>query len=345
MKTKGRKAAARNATTNVNKKWITFLAERIDYDTKKALAILASGKTNLRVLMDDIKVVKTAETQKAILDKYHAAGRRKRQEAEKAVNDNQDKLKKKRNETTPNSTTTLHKAYDKEAQLRDVLNAKISKPGFHHEDGGVYVLRNDAETIHHITIVHKREQTLPTLHILIPTTSVSDEANAVARLHKVDPGPFQLPMVRKPMDHDVHVMREGCLWTAGVVNPLMMRIAPVLMKCKATDYENVNFVISEYHDNVVYNNSIKGTVEKATIARIDLQNQRLDRDARRLAGHAIKSGKETVTAIIKAKIQKVMGSVATLEQKEVTVNSIELFEGEGAILVTTCGYDEKTQRS
>ena len=75
-----------------------------------------------------------------------------------------------------------------------------------------------------------------------------------------------------------------------------------------------------------------------------------------------------MTAIIKAKIQKVMGSVATLEQQEVTVNSIKLFEGEDqgarqvkvdatinesitdqmrrasgqdAILVTTCGYDEK----
>ena len=75
-----------------------------------------------------------------------------------------------------------------------------------------------------------------------------------------------------------------------------------------------------------------------------------------------------MTAIIKAKIQKVMVSVATLEQQEVTVNSIKLFEGEGqgarqvkvdatinasityqmrrasgqdAILVTTCGYDEK----
>ena len=59
-----------------------------------------------------------------------------------------------------------------------------------------------------------------------------------------------------------------------------MRTAPVVMKCKATDYENVNFVISEYHDNEVYN-SIKSAVEKATIARIDLQNQKLDRDARR----------------------------------------------------------------
>ena len=146
-----------------------------------------------------------------------------------------------------------------------------------------------------------------------------------------------------------------------------MRRAPVVMKCKATDYENVNFVISEYHDNEVYN-SIKGAVEKATIARTDLQNQSLERDARRLAGQAIKNGKETMTAIIKAKIQKVIGSVATLEQQEVTVNSIKIFEGEGqgtkkvkvdatinasiteqlrrasgqdAILVTTCGYDEK----
>ena len=48
----------------------------IDYDTKKALAILASGKTNFKALMDEIKVAKTAETQKAILDKYHAAGKR-----------------------------------------------------------------------------------------------------------------------------------------------------------------------------------------------------------------------------------------------------------------------------
>ena len=75
-----------------------------------------------------------------------------------------------------------------------------------------------------------------------------------------------------------------------------------------------------------------------------------------------------MTAIIKAKIQKVIGSAATLEQQEVTVNSIKIFEGEGqgakqvkvdatinasvseplrrasgqdAILVTTCGYDEK----
>ena len=75
--------------------------------------------------------------------------------------------------------------------------------------------------------------------------------------------------------------------------------------------------------------SIKGAVEKAIIARIDLQNQSLDRDARRLAGRAIKNGKETMTAIVKAKIQKVVGSVATLEQQEVTVNSIKLFEGEG----------------
>ena len=70
----------------------------------------------------------------------------------------------------------------------------------------------------------------------------------VARLHQVDPGPFQLPMVRKLMDQDVHILREGYLWTTGVVNPLKMRTAPVVMKCKATDYENVNFVISEYHD-------------------------------------------------------------------------------------------------
>ena len=146
METKGREAAARKATTNVNKKWITFLAEMIDYDKKKALAILASGKTNLRVLMDEIKVAKTAENQKAILDKYHAAGRRKRQETEKTVSDNQDKKKKKRNDTTPNPTMTQHRAYDSEAQLRDVLNAKILQPGLNHEDGGVYVLRNDAET-------------------------------------------------------------------------------------------------------------------------------------------------------------------------------------------------------
>ena len=33
--TKGRETAARKATTNVNKKWITFLAEMIDYDKKK----------------------------------------------------------------------------------------------------------------------------------------------------------------------------------------------------------------------------------------------------------------------------------------------------------------------
>ena len=81
--TKGRETAARKATTNVNKKWITFLAEMIDYDKKKALAILANGKTNLRELMDEIKVAKTSENQKAILDKYHEAGRRKRQESGK----------------------------------------------------------------------------------------------------------------------------------------------------------------------------------------------------------------------------------------------------------------------
>ena len=40
---------------------------------------VASGKTNLRELMDEIKVAKTSENQKAILDKYHEAGRRKRQ--------------------------------------------------------------------------------------------------------------------------------------------------------------------------------------------------------------------------------------------------------------------------
>ena len=74
VETKGREAAARKATTNVNKKWITFLAEMIDHDKKKALTILASGKTNLRVPMDEIKVAKTAENQKTILDKYHAAG-------------------------------------------------------------------------------------------------------------------------------------------------------------------------------------------------------------------------------------------------------------------------------
>ena len=34
----------------------------IDYDTKKALAILASGKTSLKALTDEIKVAKTAET-------------------------------------------------------------------------------------------------------------------------------------------------------------------------------------------------------------------------------------------------------------------------------------------
>ena len=81
--TKGRETAARKATTNVNKKWITFLAETIDYDKKKALAVLANGKTNLRGLMDEIKVAKTSENQKAILDKYHEAGRRKRQESGK----------------------------------------------------------------------------------------------------------------------------------------------------------------------------------------------------------------------------------------------------------------------
>ena len=365
--TKGRETAARKATTNVNKKWITFLAEMIDYDKKKALAILANGKTNLRELMDEIKVAKTAENQKAILDKYHEAGRRKRQESGKTVNDSQNKTKKKKSDTTANSTGIQNRAYDNDAQLRDVLNAKILQPGFNHEDGGVYVLRNDAETIHYIKLLHEREQTLPTLHLLIPTTSVSDEVKVVARLHKVDPGPFQLPMVRKLMDQEVHILREGYLWTTGVANPLKMRTAPVVMKCKATDYENVNFVISEYHDNEVYN-SIKSAVEKATIARIDLQNQKLDRDARRLAGQAIKNGKETMTAIIKAKIQKVIGSAASLEQQEVTVNSIKIFEGEGqgakqvkvdatinagvseplrrasgqdAILVTTCGYDEK----
>ena len=142
------------------------------------------------------------------------------------------------------------------------------QPGFHHEDGGVYVLGNDAETIQYIKLLHKREQTLPTLHLLIPTTSVSDEVKVVVRLHKVDPGSFQLPMVRKLTDQDVHILREGYLWTTGVVNPLKMRTAPVVMKCKATDYENVKFVISEYHDNEV-KNSIKGAVEKATIARID----------------------------------------------------------------------------
>ena len=113
------------------------------------------------------------------------------------------------------STTTLQKAYDSGAQLRDVLNAKMLQPGFHHEDGGVYVLRNDAETIHYIKLLHKREHTLPTLHLLIPTTSVSDEVKVVARLHKVDPGPFQLPMVRKLMDQDVRILREGYLWTTG----------------------------------------------------------------------------------------------------------------------------------
>ena len=56
-----------------------LLAEMIDYDTKKALATLASGKTNLKAFMDEIKVAKTAETQKAILDKYHAAGPKKEQ--------------------------------------------------------------------------------------------------------------------------------------------------------------------------------------------------------------------------------------------------------------------------
>ena len=72
--------------------------------------------------------------------------------------------RRKEERNCANSTTTLQKAYDSEAQLRDVLNAKILKPGFHHEDGGVYVLRNDAETIHYIKLLHKREQTLPTLH-------------------------------------------------------------------------------------------------------------------------------------------------------------------------------------
>ena len=72
----------------------------------------------------------------------------------------------------------------------------------------MYVLRNDAETIHYIKLLHKREQTLPTLHLLIPTTSVSDEVKVVARLHTVDPGPFQLPMVRKLMDQEVHILRE-----------------------------------------------------------------------------------------------------------------------------------------
>ena len=253
----------------------------------------------------------------------------KRQESGKTVKDSQNKTKKKKSDTTANSTGIQNRAYDNDAQLRDVLNAKILQPGFNHEDGGVYVLRNDAETIHYIKLLHEREQTLPTLHLLIPTTSVSDEVKVVARLHKVDPGPFQLPMVRKLMDQEVHILREGYLWTTGVANPLKMRTAPVVMKCKATDYENVNFAISEYHDNEVYN-SIKSAVEKATIARIDLQNQKLDRDARRLAGQAIKNGKETMTPIIKAKIQKVIGSAASLEQQEVTVNSIKIFEGEAS---------------
>ena len=192
---------------------------------------------------------------------------------EKTVNGSQNKTKKKRSDTTASSTMTQHRAYDNEAQLRDVLNAKILQPGFNHEEGGVYVLRNDAETIHHIKLLHKREQTLPTLHLLIPTTSVSDEVKVVARLHKVDPSQFQLPMVRQLMDQDVHVLREGYLWTASVVNPLKMRTAPMVMKCKATDCENVNLVISEYHDNEVVFYSIRGVVEKATIAGIDLQNK------------------------------------------------------------------------
>ena len=108
----------------------------MDYDTRKALAVLASGKTNLKALMDEIKVAeKLQKLRRPSSTSTIAAGRRKnssskRQEAENAVNDNQDKPKKKRNETTPNSTTTLQKAYDSEAQLRDVLNAKILQPGF-----------------------------------------------------------------------------------------------------------------------------------------------------------------------------------------------------------------------
>ena len=74
-----------------------------------SLAILASGKTNMKALIDEIKDAKSTETQKAILDKYQAAGRKKnsssrRQEAENAVNGTQDKLQKKRNDTTPRRT-------------------------------------------------------------------------------------------------------------------------------------------------------------------------------------------------------------------------------------------------
>ena len=47
---------------------------------------------------------------------------------------------------------------------------------------------------------------------------------------------------------------------------------------------------------------------KQQLQGTDLQNQSFDRDARRLAGQAIKNGKETMTAIIKANIQKVIGS-------------------------------------
>ena len=82
------------------------------------------------------RLQKLLRIRRPFLDKYHAAGRRKRQEIEKTVNDNQNKMKKKRNDTTPNSTMTQHRAYDSEAQLRDVLNAKILQPGFNHEEGG-----------------------------------------------------------------------------------------------------------------------------------------------------------------------------------------------------------------
>ena len=56
------------------KKWITFFAEMIDYDTKKSLALVAFGKTNLKAFMGEIKVVKNYKNSEGIRDKYLAAG-------------------------------------------------------------------------------------------------------------------------------------------------------------------------------------------------------------------------------------------------------------------------------
>ena len=197
-------------------------------DAKKALDTLANGSHAFTTS----RLRKTAKTQKAILDKCNWTKKEQLQQTTTSQTKTNRRKKKERNHAQFDNDPTPCASQCNPTSRRVTTKMAVCMC--------FGTMQRRCITSNSCT----REKKLLTLHSHIPTTSVPDEVKVVARLHKVDSGPSQLPKVRK--------LTEGNLWTTGVVNPLKLRTAPVVMKGKATDNENVN---SEYHDNYVYNST------------------------------------------------------------------------------------------